>query len=83
MKIVFQLLIAVVLFCYASGIHINFRPFKVSFGDITYGIGLLLMILAIICFQLSAFRKGSLHGYKEALHDVKVEFENERHMPEK
>ena len=83
MKIVFQLLIVAAVFCYASSIQIKFKPFKVSFGDITYGIGWMLMMVAIICFQVSAFRKGSLDGYKEALHDVKVEFENKQGVSDK
>lgn len=61
-------------FSYISQIEIKFNPFKISFGDLTYGFGWLFLIMAICCFQLSSFRKGNMSGYKEACHDILVEF---------
>lgn len=83
MKWIFIALIVIVGFMYVSKVNIQFNPFKISFGDITYGFGWLFILLAVICFQLSGYRTGNIEGYKEALQDVLNEAKKEQLVSDK
>lgn len=73
MKIGIYILILVLLFFYASDVKICFKPFKIYFNDLPYAIGFFLIIIGVVCIQVSGYRKGNLEGYKEAISDVKTE----------
>jgi len=83
MKWIFYLLVVVIGFMHVSKVAIQFKPFKISFADLPYGLGWLFVLIGIICFRSSAYREGNMEGYKEALHDVKVEFENKQPVSDK
>ena len=57
-----------IVFLYLSKFSLQFKPFKMSFGDIANGLGWLFISFAILCFKYS--------GYKKALQDTKFEYHN-------
>ena len=83
MKWIFYLVLLVLGFMYVSKVSIQFKPFKISFADLSYGFGWLFALMSIIFFRYSAYREGNMEGYKEALHDVKVEFEKTKGVSDK
>lgn len=66
------------VFILTSGVEIILSPFKASFNTVFQGIGSILLILSILCFQISAFSKGNAEGYKEAIEDVRKELHLEK-----
>lgn len=81
MKNVLYVIIFISVFLYVSKISIQIKPFKVSFGDLLFGIGWLFLFAAIVLIQVSAYRKGSLSGYDDALNDV-LKYQNEKNKSE-
>lgn len=71
MKITISLVLLIMMFCYASDIDVKFKPFKVSFGDLAFGLASLLLVISITLFSASAYNKGKSSGYKEALNNLR------------
>ena len=62
--IIFYLALVVIGFLIMSKTVIHFKPFKISFQDLPYGLGWLFILLAVTCFRYSSYRNGNMDGYK-------------------
>jgi hypothetical protein len=67
MKTWIIIIISLIAILYAAGIHIQLKPFKVSFDNLANAVAIILLIMAIFLFQQSASRKEYLKVYKEGL----------------
>lgn len=56
--------IAIVMFCLVSEIKINFSPFKISFGAVYSGIGLLFLLIGVFTLNFKHYKDGYKKGYE-------------------
>jgi len=80
MKTFISVALVLAMCLYVSRMNIQAKPFKVSFGDLPAGLGVLFIVLAVICFQLSGYKRGVKDGYSEAVDDV-IELSKEKKQP--
>lgn len=68
MNPIVQLIILIVIFFLIfSGITITFKPFKIEFKDLFFGISLTITVIGISLLILSSKMKSYEEGYKKGL----------------
>lgn len=70
MKSFFTILFITLVFIYISGFHLKLKPFKISFDDLPNGLGYAFLVLSLVCFQYSSYKRGENSGYQKAVEDV-------------
>lgn len=69
-------IIAIVTFMYISGIQISLKPFSIQLPYWHRGVGLFLVAIGLIVYNVGEHAKGYQAGLKKGIEIMKEQFEN-------
>lgn len=67
MRIVFDILIAIIFLVFLATPKINFKPFSINFETPLVPFAVLFLIISIILFQINSEKIGYKKGYEKAV----------------
>lgn len=77
MKITFYIIIFIIIFFFITHTQITLKPFSISFPYWHRSVGLLLVFIGILIFNIGELASGYKKGYKDGMDKV-IEYLNKK-----
>lgn len=80
-KIIFYSIFLLIIVGYMLGVEVNFKPFYIKFTSLSYGIGIILIIIGVFFISYNKYKQGyqdSLKDTTKALKEKAEELKRER-----